>query len=130
MSFRHDQIVGDTLRWTQHKTGDPLVKMLSKPLLEAVERMRRFSTDGTIVGFACGKRMALRHMAAHLKACDLAGSSKWLRRSGATHIEMLHPGKARLHLGHRSVGLAEKAYLDWGQIRATTPVVPPLEAVQ
>jgi len=32
----------------------------------------------------------------------------------------------RLHLGHRSVGLAEKSYLDWAQIRTKTPRAPSL----
>ena len=44
----------------------------------------------------------------------------------ATHIEMTAPGKASLHLGHRTVGLAAQAYIDWGQVRKTTPVTPRL----
>jgi hypothetical protein len=70
-------------------------------------------------------------MKAHLKRCGLSGTSKWLRRSGATHIEMVAPGKASLHLGHRTATLAAQAYIDWGQVRKTTPVTPRLlEAAQ
>lgn len=126
-SFRIDQIAGDVIRWTQSKTGDPIEKVLSFACLEACRRISAGSTDGTIIGWACGRRMAARHMRSHLDACGLSGTSKWLRRAGATHIEMLHPGKAKLHLGHRSVGLAERNYLDWGQIRKTTPVTPSLD---
>lgn len=126
-SFRHDQIDGDVLRWVQSKTGDPLCKVLSRACLDAVAEMRRYG-DGekTILGWAVGRRQSLRVMRQFLDECGIGGSSKWLRRSGATHIEMISPGKAKLHLGHRSVGLAESNYLDWGQIRETTPVTPAL----
>ena len=126
-AFRVDQITGDVIRWVQSKTGDPIEKVLSPACLDACRRMAAGSIDGTLLGWACGRRMALKHMRSHLDACGLSGTSKWLRRAGATHIEMLHPGKAKLHLGHRSVGLAERNYLDWGQIRRTTPVTPSLD---
>jgi len=35
-------------------------------------------------------------------------------------------GKASLHLGHRTATLAAQAYIDWGQVRKTTPVTPRL----
>lgn len=125
-SFRGDQIDGDVLRWTQSKTGDALAKVLSPACLAAVKQMATTSPDGRIIGWACGRRMAMRRMREHLDACGLKGTSKWLRRSGATHIEMLHPGKASLHLGHRTPTLAAQAYIDWGQVRKTTPVTPQL----
>jgi len=124
--FRREHIEGDSLRWTQSKTGDPICKVLTQACLDACHEMLRSSPDGTIIGWVCGKRHATRVMKEHLDDCCLPGTSKWLRRSGATHIEMLDPGRARLHLGHRSVGLAEKAYLDWGQIRSKTPRAPSL----
>jgi len=125
-SFRKENIVGEALQWTQHKTGDPLSKILTPACLEACDTMLAKSPDGTILGWVCGKRHATRVMRDHLAKCELPGTSKWLRRSGATHIEMLEPGRARLHLGHRSVGLAEKSYLDWAQIRTKTPRAPSL----
>ena len=125
-SFRADQIDGDVLRWTQHKTGDALAKVLSPACLEAVRKVAEKSPDGRILGWACGARMAHRRMRQLLDFCGLKGTSKWLRRSGATHIEMAHPGKASLHLGHRTPTLAAQAYIDWGQVRKTTPVTPQL----
>lgn len=125
-SFRGEHIDGDVLRWTQAKTGDAICKVLSPECLAAVRQMLELSADGTVLGWVCSKRQALQRMKAHLKSCGLDGTSKWLRRSGATHIEMAEPGKASLHLGHRTQGLAASAYLDWGQIRKTTPVVPRL----
>lgn len=124
--FTKDNIDGDVIRWVQSKTGDPISRTLSAPCVDAIAGMLKDSPDGRILGWAAGRRQAMRLMKEHLERCGLSGTSKWLRRSGATHIEMTSPGKAKLHLGHRSVGLAESAYLDWGQIRKTTPTTPQL----
>jgi len=126
MHFSKDHLDGDILRWTQAKTGDPIVRHLSKPCIDAAAAMMKLSPDGRIVGWACGKRQATRIMRAHLDACGIGGTSKWLRRSGATHIEMSQPGKASLHLGHRTPTLAAQAYIDWGQVRAAAPSTPEL----
>jgi integrase len=125
-NFTRDNIDGDVLRWVQSKTGDGLCKVLSPECLACVGRMLERSPDGTILRWVCSPRQAIRVMREHLQSCGLPGSSKWLRRSGATHIETQTPGKASLHLGHRTQTLAGQAYLDWGQIRKTTPVVPRL----
>jgi len=125
-SFTADNIDGDVLRWVQSKTGDGLCKVLSPECLSCIRQMLAMSPDRTILRWVCSLRQATRVMKEHLDHCGLPGTSKWLRRSGATHIEMQMPGKASLHLGHRTIGLAASAYLDWGQIRKTTPVVPPL----
>ena len=121
-----DDISGDTLRWSQHKTGDPHVKTLSKPCLDAVEAMLAKSPDGTILGWVMDAGSGGRRHKEYLKGIGLPGTCKWLRRSGATHIEMEHPGKGRLHLGHKTVGLAEKHYIDWSQVRRDIPAVPTL----
>lgn len=125
-AFRAENFDADTLRWQQHKTGDAITKLLSPACVEAVKKLLIMSPDGSVLGWVCKKRQAMRLMKAHLKSCGLDGSSKWLRRSGATHVEMENPGKGRYHLGHRSVGLFESAYADWGQIRQNAPVVPRL----
>jgi integrase len=122
--FTADNVAGDTLRWIQSKTGDPIVKVLSPACREAIEQMLALSPDKRIIGWAVHRRQAMRTMKAHLKSCGLDGTSKWLRRSGATHCEIERPGTGRLHLGHRSVGIFEQAYADWGQIRANSPVTP------
>jgi integrase len=125
-SFRAEHFRGDTLRWQQHKTGDAITKLLSPACMEAVQAMLAKSPDGTVLGWACRRRQAMRLMRTHLDSIGAGGSSKWLRRSGATHVEIASPGKGRYHLGHRSVGLFESAYADWGQIRQNAPVVPRL----
>ena len=125
-SMTKDNIDGDAISWTQSKTGDPIVRSLTPACLDAVDAMLAKSPDGRILGWVCRKRQAMRLMREHLDQCGIGGSSKWLRRSGATHIEINEPGKAKLHLGHRPPGLAETNYLDWTQIRKNAPRTPAL----
>jgi hypothetical protein len=124
--MKADHFHGDTLWWTQHKTGEPIPKVLSKPCLDAVNAMLALSTDGTVLAWAATASGGAKQMRKFLRLQRLGGSSKWLRRSGATHIEMEHPGKGRLHLGHLTMGLAEKCYIDWTQVRRDIPRTPTL----
>lgn len=128
--FSADNLDGDVLRWTQSKTGDPLHKVLTPACVAACLRMLEQSPDGRIVGWACKPRQAWRWWRQLCVAAGLPGTSKWLRRSGATHIELRSPGKASLHLGHRTATLAAQAYIDWGQIREHAPQTPSLVEVQ
>ena len=126
MAFRRENIDDDTLSWTQSKTGDAIVRQLTPACLTAIDEMLEKSPDGRILGWVCRPRQAQRLMRTQLDALGLGGSSKWLRRSGATHCEMERPGAGRLHLGHRSPALFEQAYADWGQLRKNTPRTPAL----
>lgn len=117
---------GDTLWWTQHKTGDPCPKILSEECVAAVMDMLSRSTNGTVLAWATCVSGGGKHMRKFLLREKLGGSSKWLRRSSATHIEMANPGKGRIHLGHKTMGLAEKAYIDWTQVRRDIPQAPRL----
>jgi integrase len=123
-AFDGDHLEGDTLRWTQSKTGDGIVRHLSPACVQACRELLALSPDGRILGWCCGMRQATRHMREHLDGCGIGGTSKWLRRSGATHIEITAPGMAKRHLGHRTPGLAERAYLDWAQLRQNAPQTP------
>ena len=121
-----ENLDGDVIRWTQSKTGDGIHKVLSKPCVAACMEMLAQSPDGRILGWACKKRQAMRLMRSHLDLCGLVGTSKFLRRSGATHIEIISPGMATRHLGHRTATLAAMAYIDWGQVRRESPQTPSL----
>lgn len=112
--------------WTQRKTGVPHYRAISKTCQEAVAAMLALSPDGTVLAWAIGAHAARRTMRVHLRACGLRGSGKWLRRSGATHIEMMQPGKGRIHLGHKTHGMAEKHYIDWSQVGRDMPRTPSL----
>jgi integrase len=127
-SFKYDDIDNNTLRWTMSKTGDPMTKILSDKCIENIFQLKLYNktSDDRILGWVSGRRMSQRIMNKFLRDCGLVGSSKFLRRSGATHIEMATPGMAKSHLGHRTSGLAEKSYLDFGQIRTKIPQTPQL----
>ena len=125
-SFRREHLDGDSIAWVQAKTGDCITRVLTPACLDLIDAMLSRSPDGRILGWACAKREAMRHMRAHLDACGIGGTSKFLRRSGATHCEMQCPGSGRLHLGHRSPALFEQAYADWSQLRTKTPKTPAL----
>jgi len=124
--LRADHLEGDAIAWTQSKTGDPIVRSLSPACLAAVCEMLAASPDGRILGWAVGRRQSQLLMREHLDACGIGGSGKWLRRSGATHIEMNEPGKASHHLGHRTANLAAQNYVDWSQVRRNAPKTPEL----
>lgn len=126
MAFSREHLQEDTLAWTQAKTGDPLVRPLTPACLAAIDTMLAGSTDGTIIGWVCRRRQAMRLMRELIDDAAIGGSSKWLRRSGATHCEMQQAGSGRLHLGHRSPALFEQAYCDWAQLRTKTPRTPEL----
>lgn len=125
-NFRHSDIESNILRWTMSKTGDPMTKILSDQCIKYINEIKSYNNTDIILGWVMGKRQALCSMKQFLTDSGLSGSSKFLRRSSATHIEMNNPGYAKLHLGHRTNGLAEKSYLDFGQIRHNTPIAPKL----
>ena len=126
MSMRGDHLDGDAVQWTQSKTGDSITRILSPACVQACREMLAMSPDGRILGWVCRPRQAQRQMRQLLDKAGVGGTSKWLRRSGATHCEIAKPGSGRLHLGHRSVGLFEQAYADWSQLRANAPRTPTL----
>lgn len=129
-SFTTEHIESNILRWTMSKTGDPMTKILSDSCIDSINQLLSYQKldkkDNRILGWVCGKRRAQLIMQQFLKFCQIGGCSKYLRRSGATHIEINQPGMAKLHLGHRSTGLAEKSYIDYGQIRTRIPQTPQL----
>jgi len=126
MAFTRDNLRDDALAWTQSKTGDPITRPLTPACLTAIDSMLAKSPDGRILGWACGRRMAMRWMRVLIDSVGIGGTSKFLRRSGATHVEMEKAGAGRLHLGHRSPALFEQAYCDWSQLRTKTPKTPAL----
>jgi len=126
-NFKFSNLDNNVLRWTMSKTGDPMTKILSDDCVRYINEIKLINKKSDkIIGWVMSKRQAIRVMKNFLKEYNMDGSSKYLRRSGATHIEIENPGYAKLHLGHRTTGLAEKNYLDFGQIRRNTPIAPKL----
>jgi len=124
--LRDKHFDGPLLRYSQNKTCNPINTVLTPTCTAAVNAMLAKSPDGTVLRWACGKRWAMRLMKQLVGDCGVDGTSKWFRRSAATQIEIERPGQARLFLGHKSVGMCEKHYLDWSQIRKDIPRPPPL----
>jgi integrase len=124
--LRGDDICDGTVAWTQRKTGAPHFRKLSGPCWLACQEMLKLSPDGRILGWVMTMGAGRKRMKALLRGLGMAGSGKWLRRSGATHIEMREPGKARVHLGHKTDGMAERFYIDWAQVSRDVPVTPAL----
>ena len=117
---------GSMIRFCANKTGSHIHRVLSDECIAAVDRMLDDSPDGTVLGWVAQKRHAMKLMKEHLRGCGLDGTSKWLRRSGATHVEQQQPGQAKVFLGHRTAGLAERNYIDWAQLGGNGISVPRL----
>jgi len=126
MRLHRKHLVGNRLYYSQRKTGNPIDALLPEEVMESVHAMLADSPDGRILGWVCKKRWAMRTMKKLLAECKLEGSSKWLRRSAATHVESQQSGAARVFLGHKTNGLAEKFYVDWGQVGRGIPQPPRL----
>lgn len=125
-TLRGEDFAEGAVQWLQHKTGEPIWKVLSPACWDAATEMLALSHDGTVIGWSIQKEGGYKRMRRYLNSLGLLGSSKWLRRSGATHIEMRQPGKAKLHLGHKTPGMAERFYIDWSQVRRDIPCTPSL----
>lgn len=125
-SMRDVDFSGTQLRWSARKNGQPVYRTLTPYCMRLVTEMLRMSPDGRVLGWTCGKRRAMRVMKDLLRECGLSGSSKWLRRSAATHVEQRQRGQATVFLGHRTPGLAERNYIDWSQIPSAIPSPPAL----
>ena len=126
MALHRKHFSGNRLYYSQNKTGNPISAVLNDSVMACVRELLAKSPDGRVLGWVCGKRWAMRTMKKLLADCDLEGSSKWLRRSAATHVEMKQRGAAKLFLGHRTQGLADKYYVDWGQVGSDYPPPPEL----
>ena len=124
--LRVSSLRGSRLTVLQHKTKQPIGKRLSEPCVAALHEMAARSTDGTMFKWALSRRWVMVKFAGVVSQAGLCGSTKWLRRSGATHVEIAHPGSASRFLGHLSPGLAQKHYLDPSLLAVTTPVPPPI----
>lgn len=127
MKLHRRHFVGNRLYYAQNKTGNPINAILPDETMDAVNDMLASSPDGRVLGHACNKRWAMRLMKKLLTECGLEGSSKWLRRSSATHVEMKERGAARKFLGHKTDGLADRFYVDWGQVGRDIPAPPLLK---
>ena len=122
-----EALIDGGVAWVASKTQRPVVKKLSPETRALLDELVALSPDGTVFRWAISRRHAFATIRKYFRECGLSsGRTQWLRRSGATHVEMERAGAAREYLGHSasSHGLAEKHYLDMTQLmdRAPSPV--------
>lgn len=123
LALRRGEIRKGLLVVRQQKTGEPIYCQLPADVLDAIAAMGRTKDDRLFPL----KRKTLRYWFLKLLAiAKLRGTPKWIRRTGATQVELNHPGAAQAFLGHRTPGLAWRHYIDRRQLQQRRPLPPPL----
>lgn len=125
LAMRYDQIRGHRLLLRQHKTSEPHVAWLDDAALQAIHRLPRLGPR--IFGDLTNKDRILHAMRRLVKRASQDGTTRWLRRSGATYCEA--GGKdASKHLGHRDPS-QKKRYVDrllLAELTDRGPTAPPI----
>lgn len=120
-SLRRDAIRGSHAYLAQTKTGEPQVIALSDRTLRAIADLPQ--AGPTVFGGLVSGVQIIRVMRKCVKQAHLSGTTKFLRRSGATYCEIAGRD-ASTHLGHRSPGM-KKYYVDILLLASERNVVPP-----
>jgi integrase len=121
-----ENIVNGCVICTAQKTGKFTVRAISPAGREYVSRLLEKSRDGTLFRWAVSRRRALRKWKEFLREQEVVGSSRWLRRSGATYVEINRKGEAQRFLGHSNAALANRHYLDQTLTMDVPESPPPL----
>jgi integrase len=125
LAIRYDQIRGHRLLLAQHKTTEPHVPWLDDAALQAISLLPR--RGPRIFGDLTNKDRILHAMRRLVKFASQSGTTRWLRRSGATYCEALGKDSSR-HLGHRDPGM-KKRYIDrllLAELTEQGPTAPPI----
>lgn len=123
LRLRRDQIRGTAIVTIQNKTGYPVHHELSPQAIEAIAAM---PPGDLILPWPRNPVNLCRRFTVIVKEAGVrTGSTKWLRRSGATHAEKASPGAARAFLGH-STGDMWRRYVDPIIAYSAPPGPPPL----
>jgi integrase len=102
LEIRHDRIRGRRLLVQQQKTGEAHVCYLDDLAWEAVRGLPKKGCR--IFGDLICKDKLLRQMRRLTTLAGMTGSTKFLRRSGATYAEIDEKNPSG-HLGHRTAGM-------------------------
>ena len=125
--LRVDQLRGNRLHTIQHKTGQPLTKILPDEVVDLLGQLAEKGDGKTFFWWALKEHWLRVHFRRLCKEAGLSGTPKWLRRSGATACEAQSPGSASRFLGHRSPELALKHYVDASLLPNACPCPPKLK---
>lgn len=107
----------------QGKTGDTVTGQIEPAGMAILFRLRRTGRK-RVFGELVNTANAQRYFRKLVRLAGLSGSTKWLRRSGATFCEIHTPGSAQAYLGHRTPGLAQRNYIDRRFIQRDKPQPP------
>lgn len=125
LALRWDDLRGHRICMQQQKTGETHVVFLDDNALNALAMLPRCGPK--MFGSLVGRSRIIVAMRRLVRRAKLTGSTKYLRRSGATYCE-IHGIDATNHLGHRSPGM-KRFYVDrllLAEERPQQPVVPPI----
>jgi len=127
LSMRYDQIRGHRLLLSQAKTAEPHVCWLDDSAIRAINALPRLGPK--VFGSLTNKDRILHAMRRLVKQSEIPGTTRWLRRSGATYCEAEGKDSTR-HLGHKDPSM-KKRYIDrllLEELRETGPTAPPIPA--
>lgn len=122
--LRFDNISSDGRTITvQSKTGDVVTGHIQPEGMAIVTRMRQRGRR-LVFGDLVNHSNAQRYFRKLVAMAGLSGSTKWIRRTGATWLEVESPGSAQAYLGHRTPGLAQRNYIDRRFVQRDKPRPP------
>lgn len=127
LALQCHQLREDRLYVAQNKTGVPVPKMLSQQCVGALRQLEALGDRKSFFRWAIAKKQLRAHFKKICADAMAEGSSKWLRRTGATHCEIKQPGTAGRFLGQLSPGLAYRYYVDRSQLNEQCPTPPPIQ---
>lgn len=119
-----EQLRNGCVMTTASKTGKPAVRRLSPKANQAARKLLAHSPDGTLFRWCLPRRRAIILWRKFLDDNGFAGSSKWLRRSAATQVEMQQRGAATVFLQHSNPTLAARSYIDASQLEGAIGPAP------
>ena len=126
MALRWDQLTADgSIAVSQQKTGWPVLCRLRPETMAAIDVIRD-ERRPTIFGGCLSRRAFFTAFQRIVKLAGLEGTSRKLRRTGASLLERTQPGLAQHYLGHTSAKMAETYYIDQRISRPNRPLPPPI----
>lgn len=106
-----------------HKTGEIIMRPLRPETVAAIEAIAH-PQRVRLFGDALSVEAIRRQFTRLVKSTGLKGSPKKLRKSAATAVEAQKEGAASKFLGHRTLDLAMRHYVDRSHL-PHTPILPP-----
>jgi integrase len=108
----------------QHKTGRFVAVSVRPATLAAIDQTLADEPREMIWTLWCGRQTFYERFKEIVVAAAIRpGTFRWLRRTAATQVEIVAPGRATELLGHQSRSTTESWYLDRSQL-GTAPLPP------